>query len=180
MRLFSLIMLSVSLWAGHVYATTVRALSEPEMVRAAAAIVRGVVTEVRVRRNAKGVIVTDVVIRTEELLKAEASVPNVTLTQLGGTLDGVTLHLPGNNRYAVGEEVLVFLERNDEGFVELGVGAGKYRVSREARGAWVERELGAIGFVHVDGQRAEVVPPPPSRREPLADLVARINRCVRP
>jgi hypothetical protein len=156
-------------------ATTVRHFTEKEMVAHAVVIVRGTVETVAARRHPSGLIVTDVTVRVARLLKASHSSERVTFVQLGGTLDGVTLNVPGRSEYRVGEEVLVFLERDEEDLVEVGVGAGKYSVIRGADGvARIERRLRGVSFVRYDGRRGEAVEPPASGPENLEDFEARL------
>ena len=172
----ALLLLSLAL-PSPVSATTVRRSSEREMARIAATIVRGTVVAVTPWHHPSGLIATDVVIRVVETLKAEQSAPTVHFTQLGGTLDGVTLHASGQSTYEPGEEVLVFLERERDSLVEIGMGAGKYRVLDEHGQLFVERQLGRLAFATVEGQRATVAPPPVvNGPEPLADFEARITR----
>jgi hypothetical protein len=160
---------------GVALATTVRLQSERQMTAAAAAIARGTVLSVTPRRHSSGLVVTDVTLRVERLLKAAAPVSTLVFTQLGGTLDGKTLHVPGQSSFTVGEEVLVFLERGGDSLVEMGVGAGKYRVLREPGGAAIERQLGRLAFAVVDGRKAtRVQPPPVTGPEPLDVFEARI------
>lgn len=173
LRLF---LLSCCLLPGVAAATTVRLQSERQMTAAAAAIVRGIVTSVTPRRHASGLVVTDVVLEVERFLKAAAPVTTLTFTQLGGTLDGRTLHVSGTSSFTVGEEVVVFLERGGDSLVEMGVGAGKYSILRERGTASVERRLGRAAFAIVDGRKAVgVPPPPPTGPEPLAVFEARIG-----
>ncbi len=103
----------------------------------------------------------------------------MTLTHLGGTADGRTLHISGNNPYVAGEEVLVFLEAGGGGLVEMGVGAGKYDILRSDGQTLAKRQVGNVAFARVVGQKATLgAPPPASGVEPLADLEARIALLV--
>lgn len=157
-------------------ATTVRFHSEAEMVDRAAVVVRGTVETVQARLHPSGFIVTDVTVRVGRLLKATASRERVRFVQLGGTINGITLNVPGRSQYRAGEEVLVFLERDGDDLVELGVGAGKYSIIRGADGAALaERELGHSSFVRYQGERGSAVSPPRSGAEPLAQLEARLS-----
>ncbi len=157
-----------------VLATTVRLLSEPDMVAQSAVIVRGTVTGVATRLDHLGIIVTDVTVEVARLIKSDQSAERLTFTQLGGTVGERTLVVSGTSRYTPGEEVVVFLEHADRGLVELGVGAAKYSVARDAAGAMVRRELGGVGFVRMEGIRGVPTEPPLTTPEPLTTFEARL------
>lgn len=161
--------------AGVAQATTVRLQSERQMAAGAAAIVRGTVVSVVPRRHPSGLVVTDVALRVDKLLKGSAADATLVFTQLGGTLDGRTLQVAGQSPFAVADEVLVFLEQGGESLVEMGIGAGTYRITRQHGEVLVERRLGRVAFAAVEGGRAVVAPPPrASGPEPLAHFEARI------
>lgn len=157
-------------------ATTVRLHTEAEMVKHAAAIVRGRVVLVTPRWTDQGTIVTDVKVEVSRILKATSSRPTFTFTQMGGTLDGRTLHVAGTSAYEVNEEVLVFLETGGGSLVEMGVGAGKYRVDRSSGRAMVERQLRGLAFARVDNGRAVRTAPPLVRGPELLEALE--NRII--
>ena len=114
-------------------------------------------------------------LRVDRALKDEAPASILQFTQLGGTLDGKTLRVPGTSVYGPGEEVLVFLERGGDSLVEMGVGAGKYRVFRQAGRSFVERQVGHLAFVVIEGRQGRMAPPPVATGpEPLDLFEARI------
>ena len=156
-------------------ATTVRLYDEPEMAKHAAAILRGRVASVVTRAGVGRIIVTDVTVDVERILKATHSQKQFTFTQMGGTLDGQRLTVPGSSTYEVGEEVLIFLEDGGAGLVELGIGAGKYRIDRSSGQPMVQRQLRGVTFARVDGKRATPAPPPRiGAPEPLEAFERRI------
>jgi hypothetical protein len=56
----------------------------------------------------------------------------VRLTQLGGTVDGTTLAVPGLPRFAPGSEVVLFLRRTSFGNLHVaGLAEGVFRVHRD-------------------------------------------------
>jgi hypothetical protein len=171
-RLFLILFLTAPL---ETQAATARLLSEKQMTIVAASIVRGTVISSIPRRHSTGLIVTDVTLKVERLLKTDRPAASVQFTQLGGALGGKRLHVPGTSVYQVGEEVLVFLERGGGSLVELGVGAGKFRVLHQDGRALVERQLASLAFAVVDGRQSRVSPPPAATGpEPLDLFEARI------
>jgi hypothetical protein len=156
-------------------AATVRLLSEKEMTHLAASIVRGTVISSVSRLHPSGLIVTDVTLQVERFLKTDAPAATVEFTQLGGNLQGKRLNVPGTSTYQPGDEVLVFLERTPASLVELGVGAGKYRVDRAQGLPRIERQLGGAAFAVVAGRESRATPPPATTGpEPLDRFEARI------
>tara|TARA_B100000959_G_scaffold264598_1_gene305244 strand:- start:135 stop:677 length:543 start_codon:yes stop_codon:yes gene_type:complete len=174
MRYIGFILL-VTLMGLPALATTVKWMSEEEMVRGAAAIIRGHVTGIETRYENK-LIVRDVEIKVERWLKGtHKQSPSLTFMLLGGTLDGRTLHVPGNSEYEVGEELLIFLEYDGAQLVEMGVGAGKYKIERLGGTATVIRTLGHHSFVQTSlaGQFKTVLPQP-MKPEDLSAFETRI------
>lgn len=80
-----------------------------------------------------------------------------TLSQLGGTVDGYTTHVPGYARFAVGERVMLFLERADTGrLVVTGLSQGKYTLTTDAKSGVVIAQRGLDGL-HQVGNRPDKV-----------------------
>ncbi|MBI5509080.1 MAG: hypothetical protein HY903_10025 [Deltaproteobacteria bacterium] len=174
MKLLPAVALVVVAAGAPAAATTVRSYTEREMTAAAVSIVRGKVVEVRSRLHPSGLIVTDVSIRVERLLKADVLSEVVVFTQLGGVLHERRLTVPGTSVYAVGDAVLLFLEQGGEGLVELGVGAGKYQIYEAGGQTLVRRQLAGVAFAAVTKGPTTRALPPPVTPEPLALFEARI------
>ena len=158
-------------------ATSVKWMSEEDMTRGAAAIVRGKVTKIHTRYDNK-LIVRDVEIQVQRWLKGKrVQSPSLSFLLLGGTLDGRTLNVPGNSTYEVGEEVLLFLEYDGSTLVEMGVGAGKYAIQRNGGKAEIVRDLGHHNFVQTSvAGNFKMIAPQPVGPESLAVFEERILR----
>jgi len=94
-------------------ATVARRATVEGLTRQADLVARVVVRaqEVPKERGPQGEIYTRFTLEVLERLKGDA--PNaLTLQQLGGTLDGVTLAVSGSAPLAVGQEVVLFLKRD--------------------------------------------------------------------
>jgi hypothetical protein len=100
----------------------------------------------------------------------------VRLTQLGGTVDGVTLAVPGLPRHAPGSEVVLFLRRTRLGNLHVaGLAEGVFHVRRDRGpgGDTVERD-GASWDTRGDPARG------PAERMSLAGLRALARAHARP
>lgn len=156
-------------------ATTVRLHADESLLATAAVAALGVVQDVTVRAHPYGWIVTDITMLVQKPYKGARAGEVLTWRQPGGTLGGRTMKVAGTSRYAVGEQVLVFLERNAEGLVELGVGAGKFKVELRDGVPWAQRQVGALQWVSVNGTQAQVAQPPSTLPLPLAELERKLG-----
>src|SRR5205814_4267216 len=92
-------------------------------------------------------IMTDVEVIVHESLKGEAH--RLTLTQLGGEVDGMRLTVDGSPAFATGEEALLFVWRDSRGRAQLnGLGQGKFEIRRDpATGErLLRRDVPGLGF----------------------------------
>ena len=148
-------------------ATVVLRLPLARMAREAGRIVHGTVVEVRAGRDEAGLPATWVTLAVARTVKGPA-VRHLTLKQFGAAEplpDGTVGRIAGLPRYAVGEEVVLFLRpESGRGFTSpVGLGQGTYRVSRGAAGARVRRDTpGAttrdLGAFLADVERLAVAP----------------------
>ncbi len=76
----------------------------------------------------------------------------VTIYQVGGTLDGQTLHVSGAVKFRKGEEFILFGVRFRDMIVTYGMGLGKYMVMKETDGTVVLPEFGNVHRVEPDGK----------------------------
>src|SRR5262249_37672818 len=96
-------------------------------------IVIGTVGEQQARWNdAHTMILTDVVIHVSQSLKG-AGGADLTLTQVGGELDGMRYSIPGSPVFRRNEEVLLFAWRDRLGRPQVdGLAQGKFEIERDA------------------------------------------------
>lgn len=115
--------------------TTVVAPSFAELVAEAQTIVRARVVDVRAdwAESPQGrVIKTHVTFRVEKRLKGTAT-PELTLTFLGGELDGQGMRVAGMPQFSVGQREILFVTGNGINFCPLvGMMHGRYRVQTDA------------------------------------------------
>lgn len=162
------------------HATTVLKVDVPEMTRISEWVVRArvlAVESVDLRASGDG-LYTDVSLAIDEVLRGTGAPANYTMRLMGGVgRDGMALTIPGMPRFAVGEEVVLFLERIANGHVPCGLGQGVWRVVRPPVGPAVVRQSTAglnVMAKNTKGVIAATEPQPPVART-LTDLVAEIR-----
>ena len=135
-----------------------------EMVELSEDSVIGTVTETRSYWNEdKSKIYTDISIKVEEPLFGKlAPSSTVTLTLLGGMVDGLKAELVGSPTFHVGDRVLVFLyQRHNGDITVLGFSQGKFDISKdEGTGKWIatrDPALNASGMIKLN-EHAESIP----------------------
>jgi len=143
-------------------------------------IVVGQVESIQARWNGSHTkILTDVTVRVSEAVKG-APEGRLTLTQLGGDLDGFRYSIPGSPLFRPGEEALIFVWRDSLGRAQVnGLAQGKFdiaadpvtgvrTVQRSAPGTQV-RDLRTLSLVR---------PGQPAPRLRLTDLLSEIQRIL--
>jgi hypothetical protein len=117
-------------------ATTMLRMDVPDLTRASAMVVRGKVVRQQSRWSRDGMrIVTDVDVAVQEAVKGRSGASVVRLVQPGGEVGDIGQRVSGVASFRPGEEVVLFLERRQEGVYQLtGMAQGKYRVERSADG----------------------------------------------
>ncbi len=116
-------------------ATTQVAADLPTLSREADAIVQGRVLSTRARLTMDGRrIVTDTTVAVVDSLKGSLK-GEVVVMQPGGEVGDLGQRVEGAATFAVGEEVVLFLERkSDTRFGVLGMSQGKFRLERSPDG----------------------------------------------
>lgn len=113
-------------------ATQIEHLDTRAMVRQSSDIVIGTVESSRSywdERHTK--ILTEVKVRVSDRLKGSAG-STVTLTQLGGELDGFRYAIEGSPQFKNGQEALLFLWRDARGRAQVnGLSQGKFEIRRD-------------------------------------------------
>ncbi|MBM4364162.1 MAG: hypothetical protein FJ104_15895 [Deltaproteobacteria bacterium] len=132
-------------------ATIVKPLTVSEMARRADVVVLGRVVGQTATWNPER---TRIYTRTEllvgESLKGDARAgESLTIRQLGGTLDGLVQTVPGNARFAIGEEVVVFLDRDEAQPLHyvIGMAQGKFAVRRSGPTVQALQDTSDLAFV---------------------------------
>jgi hypothetical protein len=161
------------------HASIMLRLELPELATQADGIVRGRVLKLVSRWDAShSRIFTDATIAVDRAYKGNhAPGEIITVTRIGGSVDGVGMRVIGEATFAEGEETLVFLRRygmaaTPAGYAVLGMAQGKLSIMRNAQGTHVLASPGAAGLSLVapkSGGRLEKIAPQASVR-PLKDV----------
>jgi hypothetical protein len=143
-----LLLAAFALWASPAHATQMNHLDTRALARGSSDIVIGTVERVQSHWDAAHKrILTDVDVRVSESLKG-AGGGVVTLTQMGGEVDGMRLEIEGSPAFRTGQETLLFLWRDRNGRAQVnGLAQGKFDIRRDPRTgtATVQRRLPGFG-----------------------------------
>lgn len=119
---------------------TLRALSDEQLIALADRIVRGRVVSVRVeRRPGTGILETVARLAVSDDYTGDAT-PIVEVRELGGTLDGTRLVVPGATQFVVGDDLLVMLEHRGGSYRSVGMGHTAFGVRETADGVTLWRQ----------------------------------------
>jgi hypothetical protein len=152
-------------------ATIVKSLSLEDMVKEADVIVQGTVVQRTMSWNDERTriyTVTDV--RVADVLKGPVHAgETIHVRQLGGTVDGISQSIPGNAKLSPNEEVVLFLDRDEQKPLHyiVGMAQGKFTVDRTAAQPSVVRQLDGLALAevengHVKGLQGVPATPAPS------------------
>ena len=154
--------------AAPVDAAQAYAVSVEEVARASDAVLRGTVERSRTWKSEDGLrIYTTYEVRTRAVLRGQA--PGVAKVVVpGGALDGIRQRVDAAPTLAAGEDVIVFLHREeDRTFGVTGLAQGKFTVA----GGRARPDLSRLMFV-------KTTAPPGERRAeemPVAELERRVR-----
>ena len=107
-------------------------------------------------------------------------VDRIVVEEIGGTLQGETLHIEGTPHYAIGGEVVAFLERRADGsFRTTGMAQGRFEIRRGVAGApdSVAQDLDGIAFARWQGGTM-TVGHPADRRVELQAFLATVRALI--
>jgi len=176
----ALVALGLTLWAPASLATQVIGLDLTGLTHGSDAILVGKVVRSHSRWTSdQRLIVTEVELEVGESLKGAAE-ERVVILQPGGVVGDIGQQVAGLARFEVGDEVLVFLEKQGRRtFQVTGLAQGKFRVQRSSD----QKQTWALPD---DVAEAALVDPltrapmrSPLRPMPLQDLKARIAELLR-
>ena len=177
--LFAAAAAALLLGAAVAGATQVLHLDTRGLTSESSDIVIGLVGAQRVHWNdAHTMILTDVTIQVSQSLKGAGG--DLTLTQLGGELDGMRYAVEGSPVFRAGEEVVVFAWRDRAGRAQVdGLAQGKFEIRRDpASGArLVQRALPGFGVGDAKTLRAAPLNLP-LQRPTLDQLVREIQAAL--
>jgi hypothetical protein len=118
--------------AASLHAATFHAPSDRELLDRAALVVVATVLDATPREAAQRMIYTDHRLHIEEVLKGTAASTTITVSELGGIVNGRGIAVPGAASYTTGTRVVAFLRQRDDGtYFTAYMSLGKYRFDRE-------------------------------------------------
>ncbi len=167
-------------------ATIVKSLGLDELARSADVIVQGRVERRTMSWNDERTrIYTVSEIRVDESLKGPARAGEaLRVRQLGGEVDGIAQSIAGNAKLALGEEVILFLDRDEANGLHyvVGMAQGKYAIDRKGRQPTVVRTLDGLAMAEVEQGRVRGLQAPPVVQAPPALEVfkAQIRAALQP
>lgn len=186
-------------------ATVVIQPSLEQMTEKSDVIVHAVVEDQTVTLGEGGRILTLSRLRIKDGLKGAVKANDtVTLYQVGGTLEGRTMAIPGVNAFTVGEEVILFgdvflaqdtveflrTERKDVvpaatlhpsagWLVTFGIGLGKYAVTRDGKVPMAVEQVGDVATAVPAPGGMKVGGQPVRTQQPLSVFVAEVRRLAK-
>jgi hypothetical protein len=130
---------AVILGGGAAPASVVRHQDVADLTRSASDVVHGVVTaRVSFRDEGQGRIVTHTTVRVDRVLKGgsmgAALSRDIVVRQMGGRIGNVASFVEGDPIFRVGEEVVLFLERNGQTHTLLSLAQAKFTVKTDRAG----------------------------------------------
>lgn len=175
-----LVLLAAALLVVPARATSLRHLDVRDLTLESSDIVVGVVEGSHSYWNdARTRILTDVEVRVTRSLKG-APGGHLTLTQLGGEVDGARYTVPGCPAFTTGEEALFFVWRDARGRAQVnGLGQGKFDIRRDpVTGVRTVQRTGP-GFAVKDLRALRALQAGEARPELLLDdLIAEIGHAL--
>lgn len=177
---FLVLSAAIAAFATAAFATTMRRLETRELTIGSSDIVVGTVESTRSRwSDDRKRIFTDVEVRVARSLKGGAA-QRITLTQLGGEVDGVRYSIPGGPLFRPGEEALLFVWRDSRGRPQVnGLAQGKFDIERDATTGKATVQRMVPGFAVKDARRLTAVEgSQPAPRLALDDLVREIQKAL--
>ncbi len=139
-------------------ATTVKQMSLRDLAKKSNAIVLAQVEDATSRYDSNKEIYTYITLRVLEPVKGPKADAVLTIRQLGGVVGDIASIVPGTPTFKRGEEVVVFLTKNDAAGYPwvMGLQQGKYTVSSDEKGRKsVRNELEGLTLLRPDGKTAE-------------------------
>jgi len=153
-------------------ATTLVAMDVPALTRAADLVVRGTVVRVEPRWTSdKRRIITDSEILVSEVLKGNVTGKTIVAMQPGGVVGDIGQLVHGAATFALGEEVVVFLERRGDRAFVVGMAQGRFVVDRAGATPMVRGGEEALFLVDAKTHAPAPSPVQPMTLEALTALV---------
>src|SRR5688572_6478776 len=152
---FTLIVVLILSISAVSFATTVERLGLDELVKKSSRIVVAKVIDARTHWGGGNgrLILTTYTLEVEESIKGQAA-RTVELTTIGGKIGNLQLHVAGMASFEKGEKAVVFMENSGAYSTVVGLGQGKFTVTKD------EVSNDVTGLAFADGLPAKNVKMP--------------------
>lgn len=131
--------------AGSLSAATFEKVTDATLVERSEVVVVGQVLDAASRQRDDRSIVTDYRLVVEEVLKGNVSAGTITITEFGGTANGLIFVIPGSASYTPGSRVVAFLNaRSDGTFFTSHMSLGKFGFETRRDVEVLTRDQGGI------------------------------------
>lgn len=169
-KLFITLFLFANLSLQKAQATTAYYVTDKEQAELSSAVVVATIGSSVVKKHPSyKSIMTQTYIGIDEVLYGTAP-SQVQIRQIGGTLDGKTLYLPGDARFKEGEKCVLFLHEKNGLWYLTAMEQSKYSLRYQKRLGWVmERNL-SEGIV-IRNSAGSLIPYEEPSEKPIKRLI---------
>lgn len=127
----NIIILSLVIVSRYAYPTTMLFLELEDITSRSEAIIRGSVKDVESRYNEERTkIFTYSIIEVKDTIKGKTP-PVFTVRTYGGQVGDICMKVPGMPVFKRGEEILLFIKRNEDFWHVVGMAQGKYSIIKD-------------------------------------------------
>lgn len=153
-----------------------------DIVERSEAIIRGTVKEVESRyNNERTKIFTYTLIDVREIFKGKVP-PVVQVRTFGGRVGDVNMKVPGMPEFKMGEEVFLFLKKNEDYWHVTGMIQGKYSIEKDENGKeFLRNDFKGIVFKKVgqDNKLEEMKPEEVPLRYDYVEFVSKLKDIIK-
>lgn len=144
---------SVLMFANSAWATLVKYSPISTMAKRADRVVMGRVLKVEAVRKGK-TIVTRTTIAVQQSLKFAGGTKTVVVESLGGEVGNYGVHVEGTAKFAIGEDVLVFLRQHatQTHFRLISMSLGKFSLAKVGQEIVAKRNLRGLSVMRISGK----------------------------
>lgn len=180
MRSVTTVILALCLLVPSLGATQVVRMTLPDLVQRAELVIEGRCLSVTSRKDARGLIVTDVSFYVDRGRKGAEDGQTLTLTFPGGELAGRRLVIPGMPTFVPGDESFLFLTAPSARAwrMPVGLGQGVYRMSYDAATGARRLLRDLTGLELVDATSGALVHTPARQELAYQTLVGEVERLL--
>ncbi|MGB9599336.1 MAG: hypothetical protein ACPL7I_02190 [Myxococcota bacterium] len=139
--------------SSQLIASTLVYMEPEDLVNKSEVIIRGTVRDVEARYNEERTkIFTYTMIDVKETIKGKTP-PIVTVRTFGGRVGDINMKVPGMPEFKKGEEVFLFLKKNEDFYHVSGMIQGKYTIIKDESGKeFLKNDYKGIFFKRINAE----------------------------